>query len=77
MLFVSPSGNGLKWIISIDTRRMSHSNYFAAVANYIQQTYGVEVNKSGRDISRTCFLPHDPQVYINPRLLNSHNSLLM
>ena len=57
-----------------DLGGFSHSNYFAAVANYILQTYGVEVDKSGRDISRACFLPHDPQAYINPRLLNSCNS---
>ena len=74
MLFVSPSGDGLKWIISIDTKQTTHSNYFTAVANYIQQTYGVEVDKSGRDISRACFLPHDPDAYINPLLLNSCNS---
>ena len=66
MLFVSPSGDGLKWIIPIDTKQTTHSNYFAAVANYILQTYGVEVDKSGRDISRACFLPHDPQAFINP-----------
>ncbi len=66
MLFVSPSGDGLKWIIPIDTKQTTHSNYFAAVANYIQQTYGVEVDKSGRDISRACFLPYDPMAYINP-----------
>lgn len=66
MLFVSPSGDGLKWLISIDTKQSTHSNYFAAVANYILQTYGVEVDKSGRDISRACFLPHDPQAFINP-----------
>ena len=66
LLFVSPSGDGLKWIITIDTKQSTHSNYFAAVANYIQRTYGVEVDKSGRDIPRACFLPHDPQAYINP-----------
>ena len=66
MLFVSPSGDGLKWIIPIDTKQSTHSNYFAAVANYILQTYGVEVDKSGRDISRACFLPYDPLAYINP-----------
>lgn len=66
MLFVSPSGDGLKWIIPIDTAKTSHSEFFVAVANYIQQTYGIEVDKSGRDISRACFLPHDPQAYINP-----------
>ena len=71
LLFVSPSGDGIKWIISIsppmgDLGGFSHSNYFAAVANYILQTYGVEVDKSGRDISRACFLPYDPMAYINP-----------
>jgi len=66
LLFVSPSGDGLKWIISIDTTQATHGNYFAAVANYILQTYGVEVDKSGRDISRACFLPFDPQAFINP-----------
>jgi len=71
LLFVSPSGNGLKWIISIDANQTTHGDYFAAVANYIQQTYGVAVDKSGRDISRACFLPHDPRVYINPSFRNS------
>ena len=86
MLFVSPSGDGLKWIIQISPSSgeptvgasqlggFSHSNFFAAVANYMLQTYGVEVDKSGRDISRACFLPHDPDAYINPLLLNSCNS---
>jgi len=66
LLFISPSGDGLKWIISIDTATTQHGDYFAAVANYVLQTYGVAVDKSGRDISRACFLPYDPQAFINP-----------
>lgn len=66
LLFRSPSGDGLKWIIPIDTSQTTHGNYFVAVANYILQTYDVAVDKSGRDISRACFLPHDPQAFINP-----------
>jgi hypothetical protein len=68
LLFVSPSGDGLKWIISIDTTKAPHHEYFAAVANYVRQTYGVEVDKSGRDLSRACFLPYDPNAYINPSI---------
>jgi hypothetical protein len=76
LLFRSPSGDGLKWVIQIsppwgDLGGCTHGDFFAAVANYILQTYGVEVDKSGRDISRACFLPHDPQAFINPRLINS------
>ncbi len=75
LLFVSPSGDGLKWIIPIDTSETPHSNYFAAVANYMLQTYGIEVDKSGKDISRACFLAHDPNAYINPQIINLSNSL--
>jgi len=66
LLFRSPSGDGLKWVISIEDNPTTHSNYFTAVANYIAKTYGVAVDKSGRDISRACFLPHDPNAYLNP-----------
>ena len=72
LLFVSPSGDGLKWIIEIDTRKASHGEYFASVANYILQTYSFEVDKSGKDISRACFIPFDPNAFINPLLLNKH-----
>ena len=67
-----PAGDGLKWIIEIDTRKAPHGEYFASVANYILQTYSVEVDKSGKDISRACFLPFDPNAFINPLLLNKH-----
>ena len=72
LLFVSPSGDGLKWIIEIDTRKAPHGEYFASVANYILQTYSVVVDKSGKDISRACFIPFDPNAFINPLLLNKH-----
>jgi hypothetical protein len=69
LLFVSPSGDGLKWVIPIDLTKAGHQEYFKAVANYIQQTYQLEVDQSGKDISRACFLPHDPQIFINPKYL--------
>lgn len=72
LLFVSPSGDGLKWIIEIDTQEAPHGEYFSAVANYILETYSVEVDKSGKDISRACFLPYDPDAFINPLLLKKH-----
>jgi hypothetical protein len=80
LLFRSPSGNGLKWIISIPSPsplerglggEVSHANYFLSVSNYLKATYNVEVDKSGKDISRACFLPHDSEVYINPIFRNS------
>jgi len=67
ILFYSPSGDGLKWIIPIDLAKASHLDYFKAVAAYILQNYQVKVDQSGKDISRACFLPYDPDVYINPK----------
>lgn len=69
LLFRSPSGDGLKWIINIDLSQTNHSDYFRAVANYLKQTYSVEVDQSGKDVSRACFLPHDPDCFINQNLL--------
>lgn len=65
LLFTSPSGDGLKWIISFNADESEHREYFSAVANYLHSTYHVEVDKSGSDICRACFLPHDPDAYLN------------
>lgn len=69
LLFTSPSGDGLKWIIPIDFTTASHADYFRAISNYVRHTYGIEADKSGKDISRACFLPHDPSAYLNPKYL--------
>jgi hypothetical protein len=69
LLFISPSGDGLKWIIPVELEKVSHQEYFRAVANYVRQTYKLEIDQSGKDISRACFLPNDPRAYINPKYL--------
>ena len=65
LLFVSPSGNGLKWIIPVDLKGWEHSRYFKAVANCIKATGLPLVDMSGSDVARSCFLSYDPQAYIN------------
>jgi hypothetical protein len=67
LLFTSPSGDGLKWVIPIDINKANHRIYFIAVSNYLEQTYSLKPDASGKDISRACFLPHDPEAYINPK----------
>jgi hypothetical protein len=66
LLFRSPSGDGLKWIVPIDVTQATHANYFLSVSNYLKATYNVDTDKSGKDISRACFIPHDNDVFINP-----------
>ena len=80
LLFRSPSGDGLKWVISFHDSYFrygkdgeSYSDYqvrfFAGLYNYIFNHYDVEVDRSCRNLSRACFLPHDPAAYLNPSLL--------
>jgi len=72
LLFRSPSGDGLKWIIPVDLSEYTHGEFFEAVAEHILQSYGVQIDKSGSDVSRACFLPYDPHAYINPEYLHGH-----
>lgn len=67
LLFKSPSGDGLKWIIKVDLEQATHQEYYTAVSNYLEQQYNIKVDASGKDISRACFLCYDPEAYINPR----------
>jgi len=67
LLFTSPSGDGLKWVIKIDLSQATHQEFFKAVANYLQHTYKLEVDQSGKDISRACFLSHDPDAFLHKK----------
>ena len=71
MLFTSPSGDGIKWIIKIDLSKATHQDYFKAIANYLQQTYNLEVDQSGKDVSRACFLSYDPDAFLHKRHKNN------
>lgn len=71
LMFTSPSGDGLKSIVSIDLEKGSHLQWFTAISNYINETYRLKVDPTGKDVSRCCFLPHDPEVFIHPDYLPS------
>lgn len=59
LVFTSPSGDGIKWVVEIDTAKAPHERWFTALRNYALATYGLEADKQCANISRTCFLPHD------------------
>ena len=70
LLFVSPNGAGLKWLVSIDVNgKYSHADWFQALYNYIHETYSIKIDKSCRDIARASFLCHDPDAFIHPKYL--------
>lgn len=71
MLFISPSGNGLKWIINIDidhnNPHLSNKNYFRAIDEYLKQSYNIEIDKACKDVARACYLPYDPDCFLNEK----------
>lgn len=69
LCFISPSGDGLKWIVSINIQQFTHLQWFTGISNYVKNIYHLEVDKSGKDVSRCCFLPYDGQAYINPKYM--------
>jgi len=71
LLFISPSGNGLKWVIEIDLNTATHEQYFNGIRNYLKQKYNLSIDESGKDVSRACFLPYDKDVYIHPKYLSN------
>lgn len=64
LLFRSPSGDGLKVVVAIDLSLGSHAEWFEALSHYMLLTYGVQVDASGRNVARCCFLPHDPDAVL-------------
>ena len=71
LLFVSPNGNGLKWIVSIDVEKFTHAQYFQAISNYIKSAYSIEIDKACKDVSRATFISHDPAAFIHPSHLEA------
>lgn len=69
LLFTSPSGKGVKWIIHIDTSMADHRIWFKLIESYMKETYDLTVDPKCINESRGCYLPYDPEAYISPMLL--------
>ena len=68
LMFTSPSGDGIKWWVPIDIQKRPHEVWFKAMQNYLNATYGLEADPQCVNVSRACFLPYDPNCYVNPNI---------
>lgn len=67
LIFISPRGEGLKIVLRIDNAiPENHFAYFRAFDSYFKATYKLNIDQACKDVSRACFLCHDPDVYFNP-----------
>ena len=67
LMFTSPSGHGVKWIIPVDLQGWKYSRFFQSVVNCLDACGLPPVDKSGSDIARSCFLCYDPDAFIHPK----------
>jgi hypothetical protein len=63
--FISPSGNGLKILVKIDTPKTEHKETFLKVQAHYESILKLEIDKSGKDVTRLCFYSWDENLYLN------------
>lgn len=56
--FTSPSGNGLKLIVRV-TNPERHRDHYRSIIRYYDSNYGLEVDPTGINVSRACFVSYD------------------
>ena len=63
--FISPSGNGLKILVKVNTTIEDHKETFLAIQKHYETLLNHEIDKSGKDITRLCFYSFDDNLYQN------------
>lgn len=63
-IFKSPSGNGCKILVLVDAVYQDHTFVYRQVSQYYEKQLGVPFDSTS-DLSRLCFLSHDPEIYVN------------
>jgi hypothetical protein len=64
--FLSPSGTGLKVVLSIDANPLKHEDNFRAAEIYFREHFGITVDPACKDVSRICFVSYDPAALVRP-----------
>ena len=72
LCFVSPKGFGVKWVVTLPswTDGLTFKQQYESMRDYMCFQYGIDHDKSGSDVSRACFLPYDPDCFINSKYLH-------
>ena len=75
--FTSPKGNGYKLTVqtslpdgtlpqSPEEVRNYHAHAYDQIAALYEELCQTDIDESGKDMTRICYLPHDENVYLNP-----------
>lgn len=63
LLFISPSGNGLKLVVRIPPSKHDHKKYFKALLGHFNHAC---IDRGTSDVTRGCNVSYDPDLYFNP-----------
>ncbi len=67
--FKSPSGNGIKVLCKTHSTHNGHLRSFNHIKSYYEEVLGLEIDPSGKDVSRLCFLSDDEDIYFNEKAI--------
>ena len=63
--FISPSGEGIKVFIKINSNAAQHTIAYNQVANFYKNSTGFDFDAKCKDITRLCFVSYDTNLYLN------------
>jgi hypothetical protein len=63
--FISPSGEGIKIFIKVNTNAEHHSIAYNQVANHYKEISGYDFDPKCKDITRLCFVSCDADLFLN------------
>ncbi|MEI8049185.1 MAG: DUF3987 domain-containing protein [Bacteroidota bacterium] len=63
--FRSPSGNGLKVLVEVNTTELHHDLAYRQVQLFYENILGILSDPKCKDITRLCFVSYDPELYKN------------
>lgn len=63
--FVSPSGNGLKIFVRVNSSKENHKEAFITLQKFYEEFLSLSIDKSGKDVTRLCFVSYDTDLYLN------------
>lgn len=72
LLFTSPNGNGIKWVISINDHlnKFEHEDLASRIFTFLNETHGIVPDRSCKDLPRATLLCHDPKAFLHPKYFN-------
>ncbi|MDY0090577.1 MAG: VapE family protein [Flavobacteriaceae bacterium] len=63
--FISPSGNGLKIFVKVNSSQENHKEAFLTLQKFYEEFLSLPIDKSGKDVTRLCFVSYDTDLYFN------------